>query len=87
MKEISEEQKSKAAFQFKGGVREILESVYNMYGYQESQLTTEVIEQIMELAVLYAKRMRGIDVPIAYQVAQKKLIQRNQSLDLNGAWH
>lgn len=83
---ITEEAKAKAAFQFKSGLRKILESVYDMHGYQNNELTTQVIEQVTDLAVLFAKRMRGEDVPITNDLAEARS-RRRRTAELNSPWH
>ena len=76
MKEIAEDQKSKAAFQFKAAVSDVLYSNFDIYGLGVS--IPGSVEVLMELAVLYAKRMRGIDVPINHEIAKAKLRTRGK---------
>ena len=74
MTELSEDAKSKAAFQFKASVSEVLYSNFDKYGLGVAIPGT--VEVLMELAVLYAKRMRGVDVPISPELAKRKLATR-----------
>ena len=75
MIELPEDAKSKAAFRFKAHLRTILQ-VFNIYGL--GIFIDMVVELVMELAVQYAKVMRGIDVQIDHELAQKKLRSRSK---------
>ena len=78
MTELSEGQKAKAAFQLRRAMRGLLESVYNMHGYQDPDLTTGVVDNLVEISVQYAKVMRGIDVQIDHELAKRKLMARRK---------
>ena len=74
MTEITEDAKAKAAYQFRTAAVAILDDAYPMYGYK--QQNPDVAIQMLELALLFAKRMRGQDVPIDHKLAAEKLRQR-----------
>ena len=74
--ELSEDAKAKAAFQFKASVSGVLYANFDKYGLGVS--IPGAVEVLMELAVLYAKRMRGLDVPISPELALAKLRTRTK---------
>ena len=75
MKLTPEEQEQKDATQFKMGMSGILEPL-DLYG--QGIYFHEIIEQAMELAILYNKRRRGMDVPLTLEAAKAMVTSRKK---------
>ena len=75
MTELSEDQKAKAFGQFMLNLNPIFEP-FMMYGLQD--LVPGAKQEIGELGLLFAKRMRGRDVPIDHQTARSKARSRKK---------
>ena len=75
MTELTEEQKAKAVGQLRLGLTNILQP-FMKYGFQEKHELPYAIDVIIELAIDFGKRYRGIDVPIHPERARAKAGKR-----------
>ena len=75
MKLTPEQQEQKDATQFKMGMQGILAPL-DLYG--QGIYFHEIIEQSMELAILYYKRRQGSDVQLTHEAARARVTRRSR---------